>query len=486
MRTVSCLAFVAAFTCLARAEKFEDYCAENTFDSNSTGMAFSKENTVNEYAIAKRFKSLHCCAKGYRSVEWSKDGRPYPWPGSSSSFILYPESANQTIYSRSVSDADAGNYSCAVRNDTHSYVHTISLSVLDADAGVGYSGAPLATYQPRDVFVELGGDTRIFCEAFVGRVDLPDTRNEVAWRRCDVNVSLDQPGRYRQVPVSREDDQVVGSYLIIEEVTKDDLGQYECRISTWFDAVEMPVWLLEAVSAEEAGAERAAYKDSVVVLVAVLLTVISVGALYARFGLQLRVALKDMCGAAEESDGKEYDVLVCYDDRDSSFTLGVLVPTLESRYNYRCCTHQVSSASQGRTWPSELGAVAQRSRRLLAVLSPALLRDGWTAGSLHQAFHALLRVHSKVICVALQPLPRCDSSEARDQLDGGYATLRRAVHLVEWSPGARHADRAHAFWSSVCLHLPPRPRHAPVRAELGSVAPAKRRQDSCTSLEVLV
>jgi hypothetical protein len=42
-------------------------------------------------------------------------------------------------------------------------------------------------------------------------------------------------------------------------------------------------------------------------------------------------------------DGKEYDVLVCYDDKDSDFVLGMLVPTLETRYDYRCFTHHLGS-----------------------------------------------------------------------------------------------------------------------------------------------
>ncbi|KAJ9597520.1 hypothetical protein L9F63_011617, partial [Diploptera punctata] len=59
-----------------------------------------------------------------------KDGRAYPWPGEVSSFILYPESANQTIYSKSVVESDSGNYSCLVRNDTHALWRTINFTVM--------------------------------------------------------------------------------------------------------------------------------------------------------------------------------------------------------------------------------------------------------------------------------------------------------------------------------------------------------------------
>lgn len=58
-----------------------------------------------------------------------KDGRAYPWPSSVSNFILYPESANQTIYTTTVTLTDTGNYTCLLRNDTHIYSHTIHLIV---------------------------------------------------------------------------------------------------------------------------------------------------------------------------------------------------------------------------------------------------------------------------------------------------------------------------------------------------------------------
>lgn len=48
----------------------EDYCSVNTYTTNGTYMQFTKEPSVEEFAIVGRFKGLHCCAKGYRSIEW--------------------------------------------------------------------------------------------------------------------------------------------------------------------------------------------------------------------------------------------------------------------------------------------------------------------------------------------------------------------------------------------------------------------------------
>lgn len=58
-----------------------------------------------------------------------KDGQPYPWPTTLSQLILYPESANQSIYTTSVSQDDAGNYTCVLKNDTVVFLHTIHLTV---------------------------------------------------------------------------------------------------------------------------------------------------------------------------------------------------------------------------------------------------------------------------------------------------------------------------------------------------------------------
>lgn len=58
-----------------------------------------------------------------------KDGRPYPWPATVSQLILYPESANQTVYTQTIGVDDAGNYTCLLKNDSVVHSHTIHLKV---------------------------------------------------------------------------------------------------------------------------------------------------------------------------------------------------------------------------------------------------------------------------------------------------------------------------------------------------------------------
>lgn len=49
-----------------------DVCQTHQFSKsiNSTQMQFTKEAVSREYALNGQFKSLQCCAKGYRSIEW--------------------------------------------------------------------------------------------------------------------------------------------------------------------------------------------------------------------------------------------------------------------------------------------------------------------------------------------------------------------------------------------------------------------------------
>lgn len=49
-----------------------DHCRDRKFASafNTSYMQFTKEAVSEEYAIQGEFKNLHCCAKGYRSIEW--------------------------------------------------------------------------------------------------------------------------------------------------------------------------------------------------------------------------------------------------------------------------------------------------------------------------------------------------------------------------------------------------------------------------------
>lgn len=64
------LSVVLFWVCLNQVFGIEDYCSKNTYNGSETVMHFTKEASLEEFAIIGKFKGLHCCAKGYRSIEW--------------------------------------------------------------------------------------------------------------------------------------------------------------------------------------------------------------------------------------------------------------------------------------------------------------------------------------------------------------------------------------------------------------------------------
>ena len=73
---------------------------------------------------------------------------------------------------------------------------------------------------------------RFYCEAFIGKVDLPDVRSSIKWYQLfddDHKVEISK-GDSIQEDVVREDGQIVGSYLFIEYIKAHNYGRYMCQI----------------------------------------------------------------------------------------------------------------------------------------------------------------------------------------------------------------------------------------------------------------
>jgi hypothetical protein len=74
--TVNCdlitVFIIAVCVNAAAVSSTDNHCDNNRFASASSTsyMQFTKETVNEEYAVEGEFKNLHCCAKGYRSIEW--------------------------------------------------------------------------------------------------------------------------------------------------------------------------------------------------------------------------------------------------------------------------------------------------------------------------------------------------------------------------------------------------------------------------------
>ena len=56
--------------CSANNIEIKDYCSIYKYENNLGGLRFTKEVITAEYANIQNFKALHCCIRGYRSIEW--------------------------------------------------------------------------------------------------------------------------------------------------------------------------------------------------------------------------------------------------------------------------------------------------------------------------------------------------------------------------------------------------------------------------------
>ncbi|XP_017763405.1 PREDICTED: single Ig IL-1-related receptor-like [Eufriesea mexicana] len=488
------LIVLSFFTAICQANELKDYCSMHKFDNLPPGgLRFTKEVVTTEYANIGAFKALHCCLRGYRSIEWYKDNRAYPWPGGESHFILYPESANQTIYAQKVRASDAGRYSCRARNDTTFLEGDITLAVLGEKSG-GYTGKPLPTYRPASQLVPLGGAARLFCEAYLGKVDLPDAKNSVTWSKSDSNLTLPSHGRIAQHRVSRENNQIVGSYLEIEDITLEDYGEYKCEVSNGVDEeITLPAHVYRQEPQFALGLQNGSWRRSFLVGVLVLVLLISAGAFYARCWLPLALLCRDKFAPLEENDGKECDALVCYHEKDSSLVIGIVIPTLESRHRYKCTALELSQLNQN--WGLEIGAHATMSRRIIVILSPASLGNVWNETSIGAVLNQLSSLATRTIVIATKDLSNTTmiaKRSSRSCNDGSELSLDR-LKILHWDETGNSTSGNQKFWYKLRLAMPP---VRPISSESGcqSVAMIVQANGKCgqqkarsrESLEVLV
>lgn len=65
------LLVLSLLTAICQGNELKDYCSKHKFDNLPPGgLRFTKEVVTTEYANIGAFKALHCCLRGYRSIEW--------------------------------------------------------------------------------------------------------------------------------------------------------------------------------------------------------------------------------------------------------------------------------------------------------------------------------------------------------------------------------------------------------------------------------
>ncbi|XP_047523179.1 uncharacterized protein LOC125061686 [Pieris napi] len=426
------------------------YCSTNTFPTNSSWMHFTKEPIPFEYGFQDKFKSIHCCVKGYRSIEWFKDGVAYPWSTGVSNLILYPEAANQTLYTRRAAQSDSGNYTCRLSNESNSETHTVRLDILEKP-----TDAPKTMFISKDQWVEEGSGLRLFCEALIGRSYLADARSDLRWWKMWSNgTEGDLLPSQNEVKTVRDDiEDIIGSYLSIEKLSAQDYGTYVCVVHS-NDVVSRSYvtvhyknreWLSSEVWC---GSSEINWHTITLGGAAAVLLLISALVLHRRCTPRLLLAARQARARAAAAQHrarvleKEFDVLVCWTSVDAELVRGALLPTLACKYNYRVHTAVLSTSPDN--WYKEIVCEAARCRSVVAVLSPAQY------SSPHQLLTALCQLRAlpqPPVVVLLQDLPKLK----REAKDGGerFVEVVRRTRLIPW----RHVhDRS--FWTALRLALP--------------------------------
>ncbi|CAH0557087.1 unnamed protein product [Brassicogethes aeneus] len=434
---------LSAFLILNSAIAIQDFCSQDNFNTSGTHLQLTREASSEEFGVIGQFKSLHCCAKGYRSIEWYKDGKLLPWP--QASFIIYPELANQTIYTQQLTEDDAGNYTCVIRNDTVYLTHTIMFVVFDK-----VPEDPKFTYISEDKKIAVGHDLRLFCEAFAGRVDLPDALNEAVWTKVNYNgtaATMDKDPRIKQKKSQREAEQTYGTYLIIENIKNADFGEYICTVTKPGFELKRSVIVRELEEVIYLNPNPIPVKKLLIFLSILAIIGTVIGILYLRYALMLRVELKDKLGPVENSNGKTSDVMIVYSGKDTEIALGVLLPTLENQYNYKCSSRELPLNVN--MWYSHLKEPAKSTKRLLPLLSPALLNEKWESDNVLMALKQLQLVGPQMCCVALKELPKKEN-EVKNAQGETLTSLSRNLNVITWD-----RQNEEKFWLSLRLRLPP-------------------------------
>lgn len=443
------LVAVAVLVAGASCADSAGYCSVNTFINNSTWMQFTKEPVPFEYGFEDKFKSIHCCVKGYRSIEWFKDGVAYPWSAGVSNLILYPEAANQTLYTRRSSRADSGNYTCRLSNETHTDTHTVRLDILEKP-----TDAPRTMFISKDQWVEEGGELRLYCEALIGRSYLADARSDLRWRKVWANgTEGDLSPTQTEIKTSRDDvEDIIGSYLTVDRVSAQDYGTYVCLVhsndvvSRSYVTVHYRYGGVDGYS-RWCGGSSVPWRALALGAAGGVLLLASLVALQRRCLPRLLLAARQARARAATPAHrarvleKEFDVLVCWTAVDGELVRGALLPTLSLKYKYR--VHAVPLSTQPDTWYGELVGEARRCRSVVAVLSPAQ----HSAQQLLTALRQLRALPLPPVVVLLQDLPKLkrEAKECGESL----VQMLRGTRLVAW----RHVHER-AFWTALRLALP--------------------------------
>ncbi|KAH1024103.1 hypothetical protein HUJ05_003654 [Dendroctonus ponderosae] len=376
-----------------------------------------------------------------------KDGRPYPWSLDLSTLVIFPESANQTIYTANVRHGDSGNYTCVLRDDQRNhdiiYSHKTILNVFDKAPD-----DPKITFISPDMIPHTGDSLRLFCEAFGGTVDLPDAYNEAVWHKELADGTLIKlPKRLYQEKTLREDGQTFGTYLKFESFQLEDAGTYVCVISKPGVSVQKRVSIRDA-AVFYIDPNPFPWKQITIACLIVSTLIMSIIVLNRKYGPKVKALVKDNCYAIEDYDGKTNDVLIAYSAEDTELANGIMLPKLETR-SYTCTSRKITCDIT--RCAAEISQYAESSRRIIVILSPAALNDIWTSAQLYQVLKHFQTINTcKIVYVTVRSFP-VSGAEVKNNSGESLRSLMSKINIIQWN-----VSKDANFWFRLCRELPPK------------------------------
>lgn len=79
-----------------------------------------------------------------------------------------------------------------------------------------------------------------------------------------------------------------------------------------------------------------------------------------------------------------------------------------------------------------MNEASRKSRRVLAVISPACFNENWDAGTVYKGLKQLKALGPPLLCVALKQLPT-DTTQLKNDQGETLVTLLRTITVIQWN-----------------------------------------------------
>jgi hypothetical protein len=198
---------------------------------------------------------------------------------------------------------------------------------------------------PDNHYAIPGDSVRLYCEGFVGKVDLPDAVNTIKWKKIGGNHTIESTGQYKTVEVVRENSQVLGAFLFINNIQKNDYGRYMCSISNTDDQILLQFTNITKPVFNKEKLDTQLNRDFkiIVIMICIMITLILINVVWKRRKFYSTIQmLKKKIGNDKYalSEKTLHNVIVFYDDENKDSAL-YLTEKMDHCDNYMTKKYQI-------------------------------------------------------------------------------------------------------------------------------------------------